>query len=122
MLKPFVLVALLLSPFGSVHAQPNFYHGKTVTLIHGRSVGGSGDYRARSVGPFLQKHISGTPTIVHEYMDGAGGRKAANHIFNAARPDGLTIGSVGSGVVVSAVLGETGVQYDIDKLHFMGTP
>jgi len=122
MLKQFALVALLLSTFGSVHAQPNFYQGKTVTLIHGRSVGGSGDFRARSVGPFLQKHIPGNPTIVHEYMDGAGGRKAANHIFNAARPDGLTIGSVGSGVVVSAVLGETGVQYDIDKLHFMGTP
>jgi len=33
-------------------------------------------------------------------MDGGGGRKAANHIFNTARPDGLTIGSVGSGVLL----------------------
>jgi len=103
-------------------SQAPFYQGKTVTIIHGRSAGGSGEYRARSVAPFLQKYIPGNPMVVHEYMDGGGGRKAANHIFNTARPDGLTIGSVGSGVLVSAVLGETGVQYDLDKLHFVGSP
>src|SRR5262245_52006472 len=105
-----------------LYSQSDFYRGKTITIIHGRSAGGSGDYRARAVAPFLQKYIPGNPTIVHEHMDGGGGRKAANHIFNTARPDGLTIGSVGSGVLVSAVLGEPGVQYDLDKLHFVGSP
>jgi tripartite-type tricarboxylate transporter receptor subunit TctC len=116
-----LLTQLAVLP-GLVYAQSDFYRGKTVTMIHGRSAGGSGEFRARAVAPFLQKYIPGNPTIVHEYMDGGGGRKAANHIFNSARPDGLTIGSVGSGVVVSAVLGETGVQYDLDKLHFVGSP
>jgi tripartite-type tricarboxylate transporter receptor subunit TctC len=105
-----------------VDAQSDFYRGKTITIIHGRSAGGSGDLRARAVAPFLQKYIPGNPNIVHEYMDGAGGRKAANHIFNSARPDGLTIGSVGGAVVESAVLGEIGVQYELDKLHFVGSP
>lgn len=122
MSKSITFTALLLAIAVSASAQSNFYQGKTITLVNGRSTGGSGDFRARAVVPFLQKHIPGNPTIVNEYMDGAGGRKAANYIFNNARPDGLTIGSVGSGVVVSAVLGETGVQYDIDKLHFVGTP
>lgn len=121
MVRRLVILALF-STIGTVHAQSNFYQGKTITLIHGCSAGGSGDFRARSVAPFLQKHIPGNPTIVQEYMDGAGGRRAANFIHNTARPDGLTIGSGGGGVVVSAVLGETGVQYDIDKLHFVGTP
>jgi tripartite-type tricarboxylate transporter receptor subunit TctC len=116
-----LLTQLVLLP-DFLYSQSDFYKGKTVTLVHGRSAGGSGEYRSRAVAPFLQKHIPGNPTIVHEYMDGGGGRKAANHIFNTARPDGLTIGSVGSGVVVSAVLGETGVQYDLDKLHFVGSP
>src|SRR5918996_1488244 len=116
-----LLTQLVLLP-DFLYSQSEFYRGKTITIIHGRSAGGSGEYRARSVAPFLQKYIPGNPTIVHEHMDGAGGRKAANHIFNTARPDGLTIGSVGSGVVVSAVLGETGVQYDLDKLHFVGSP
>src|SRR5262245_4113015 len=103
-----------------VYAQTDFYRGKTITIVQGRSAGGTGDFRVRVVAPFLQKYIPGNPMIVHEYMDG-GGRKATNHIFNTARPDGLTIGNVGSGAITSAVLGEVGVQYDIDKLHFAGT-
>jgi tripartite-type tricarboxylate transporter receptor subunit TctC len=103
-------------------SQAPFYQGKTLTIVHGRSAGGAGDFRVRAVAPFLHKHIPGNPTIVHEYMDGGGGRKAANHIFNSARPDGLTIGNVGGGVVANAVLGETGVQYDLEKLHFVGSP
>jgi hypothetical protein len=105
-----------------LYSQSDFYRGKTITIIHGRSAGGAGDFRVRAVAPFLHKYIPGNPTIVHEYMDGGGGRKAANHIFNSARPDGLTIGNVGGGAVPSAVLGETGVQYDLEKLHFVGSP
>jgi tripartite-type tricarboxylate transporter receptor subunit TctC len=106
----------------SAFAQAPFYQGKTITIIHGRAAGGAGDLRVRAVAPFLHKYIPGNPTIVHEYMDGGGGRKAANHIFHGARPDGLIIGNVGGGAVASAVLGETGVQYDLDKLHFVGSP
>ena len=116
-----LLTQLVLLP-DFLYAQCDFYRGKTITIIHGRSAGGTGDFRVRAVAPFLQKYIPGNPIIVHEYMDGGGGRKAANHIFNTARPDGLTIGNVGSGAVTSAVLGEIGVQYDIDKLHFVGSP
>ncbi|MGH9428383.1 MAG: Bug family tripartite tricarboxylate transporter substrate binding protein, partial [Terriglobia bacterium] len=68
---------VLLTDF--LYSQSDFYKGKTLTIIHGRSAGGSGEYRARSVAPFLQKYIPGNPTVVHEYMDGGGGRKAANH-------------------------------------------
>lgn len=122
MLKTLTFIASMALSLSPAFAQTPFYQGKTVTLVHGRSAGGSGDFRARSVAPFLSKYIPGNPTIAQEYMDGAGGRRAANYIYNNAKPDGLTIGSVGGGVVVSAVLGETGVQYDIDKLHFVGTP
>jgi len=115
------LCALLLF-INTADAQTPFYQGKTLTIVHGRSAGGAGDFRARAVAPFLHKYIPGNPTIVHEYMDGGGGRKAANHIYSVARPDGLTIGNVGGGVVASAVLGETGVQYDLDKLPFVGSP
>jgi tripartite-type tricarboxylate transporter receptor subunit TctC len=116
------LWATLLFPSISALAQTPFYQGKTVTLLHGRAPGGSGDYRVRAVLPFLQKYIPGNPTFVHEYMDGGGGRKAANHIFAMARTDGLVIGNVGGGVVANAVLGESGVQYDLDKLPFIGSP
>jgi hypothetical protein len=47
----------------------------------------------------LRKHIPGNPALVLEYMDGGGGRKAANYMFRTARPDGLTIGAMSSGVI-----------------------
>ena len=119
----FALVALwscLLPPLA--FSQAPFYQDKTITIIQGREPGALGDNRVRAVIPFLKKYIPGNPAIVSEFMPGAGGRKATNHIFSVARPDGLTIGSVGAGLVANAVLGEPGVQYDLDKLIYLGSP
>ena len=78
----------------SAAAQSAFYKGKTITIVQGRSPGGQGDVRVRALLPILQKNIPGNPAIVSEYMDGGGGRKAANHMFRVARPDGLTIANI----------------------------
>jgi tripartite-type tricarboxylate transporter receptor subunit TctC len=103
-------------------AQAPFYQGKTITIIQGREPGALGDNRVRALIPFLRKYIPGNPTIVSEYVPGGGGRKATNQIYAVTRPDGLTIGNVGAGLVANAVLGEPGVQYDIDKLIYLGSP
>ena len=113
------ILACLSLP-GEGFSQELFYKGKTITMIQGREPGGTGDMRVRAMIPFLQKYIPGNPTIISEYMPGGGGRKATNYIFKGARPEGLTIGNVGSGLVANAVLGETGVQYDLDKLIYLG--
>ncbi|HEU4340934.1 MAG TPA: hypothetical protein VFU31_05125 [Candidatus Binatia bacterium] len=104
-----------------VSPQVNFYEGKTITLIQSSDPGGTADMRIRSMMAFLPKYIPGNPNILTEYMAGAGGRRAANHIYRA-RPDGLTILSSTSGLIPSAIMGETGVLYDIDKLIYLGTP
>jgi tripartite-type tricarboxylate transporter receptor subunit TctC len=106
----------------SVFPQTDFYKGKTVTIIQGRDPGGTGDMRVRAMTPFLQKYIPGNPTVVSEYMPGGGSRKAANHIYKSVRPDGLTIGNLGLGMVSAALLGETGVLYDLDKFFYLGSP
>ncbi|HSK29279.1 MAG TPA: hypothetical protein VLA17_04885 [Candidatus Limnocylindria bacterium] len=103
-------------------AQAPFYEGKTITVIQARAAGGTGDMRVRAQTTFLRKYIPGNPIIVHEFMEGGGGRKAANHIYRTARPDGLTIGAMTPGFVPSAVLGETGVLYDLDKTIYLGAP
>lgn len=115
------LAVSLAVPETPVLAQTPYYQGKTIKLIQGREPGGSGDIRSKAVLPFLRKYIPGNPTIINEFMPGGGGRKAANYMFSTARPDGLTIAHVSSGVVTSAVLGESGVQYDIDKLIWLGS-
>src|SRR5918999_173641 len=113
--------AFFLVPI-SVFSQTPFYQGKTITLIQATSPGGSSDMMVKAALPYLKRHIPGEPTIVPEYMPGGGGVKAINHIYKNVRPDGFTIGNVGGGLVSNAVLGETGVLYDINKLIYLGSP
>jgi tripartite-type tricarboxylate transporter receptor subunit TctC len=107
---------------GSIHAQAPFYEGKTLTVINGNEPGGTGDRRMRAVLPFFKKYIPGSPTVVAEYMPGGGGRKVANHIYSGARPDGLTLGFPPGSFVTYAIFKETGVNYDINRLIFVGSP
>lgn len=117
------LLLAVLTVFWVVPAfsQAPFYQGKTITLIVGSGAGGMGDLRAKAIASVLAKHIPGNPTITLQYMPGGGGRKAANHLYNSARADGLTLYRISSSIVPYAVLGESGVQYDIDKLIYLGT-
>ncbi|MBI1997765.1 MAG: hypothetical protein HYS66_15020 [Deltaproteobacteria bacterium] len=115
-----LLTCLLFLP-ADLLSQAPFYEGKTITIIQGRDPGGSGDLRARAVTLFLSKYVPGSPTIIHEYMPGGGSRKATNYIYRSARPDGLTIGNLSVGMVAAAVLGESGVLYDLDKLIYLGS-
>ncbi len=116
------LLAFFVAALQTALPQTPFYQGKTITIVQGRDPGGTGDIRVKAVLLFLQKYIPGNPTIVSEYMPGGGSRKAANHIFKTAQPDGLTIGNLGSGMVAVAVLGEKGVLYDLDKFFYLGSP
>jgi tripartite-type tricarboxylate transporter receptor subunit TctC len=123
-----ILRSLLFSLFcfavleTNVLAQAPFYQDKAITVVLGGPPSGSADLRTRGVISTLRKHIPGNPVIVMQYMGGGGGRQAANHVFNVAKADGLTVGSMGAALVTNAVLGATGVQYDIDKLTYLGTP
>lgn len=109
-----------LSP-GYAFPQTPYYQGKTITMIRGGEPGGTGDMQARALIPYLKKHIPGEPTIVVENMPGAAGMKAVNYAYGTAKPDGLTITAVGSGLAAGAILGLPGVRYDIDKLIYLGS-
>ncbi|HWP58672.1 MAG TPA: hypothetical protein VNL14_12345 [Candidatus Acidoferrales bacterium] len=124
--KSFLNISLVLGITAFAPAvgfsQPSFFQGKTITVIQGRDPGGTGDLRVKAVTTFLPKYIPGNPVVINEYMPGGGGRKATNHIYSSVRPDGLTIGNMSSAMVSLAILGETGVQYDIDKFSYLGSP
>ena len=117
----FVLALIAVREVGPAFAQAPFYQGKTITLIVGAGPGGMGDLRARALVSILAKHIPGNPTITFQYMPGGGGRTAANRLYTNTRADGLTLFRISSSIIPYAVLGESGVQYDIDKLIYLGT-
>ena len=102
-------------------AQAPYFQNKTIKIIRGGTPGGTGDLQARALIPYLKKYIPGDPTIFVENMPGAAGRKAANYIFSSAKPDGLSIGAVGAGLVVGPILGLPGSQYDLEKLIYLGS-
>jgi tripartite-type tricarboxylate transporter receptor subunit TctC len=104
----------------SASAQVDFYRGKTVTVVLGTDAAGTTSVRLRTMTPYLRKYIPGNPTVIIDYMEGGGGRKAANHMFRTARPDGLTLGSMSGSMVSQHVLGEAGILYDIDKFIYLG--
>lgn len=114
-----VFIALLI--WTPLFAQTSpYFQGKTILLIEGREPGGTGALRVQAAIPFLKKYLPGEPIIVTQFMPGGGGRKATNYVYRNAKPDGLTLGNVGSGLVANAVLGTTGVEYDIDKMIYLG--
>jgi tripartite-type tricarboxylate transporter receptor subunit TctC len=114
------LVSLAFFPH-ELLAQTPYFQNKTITILRGGEPGGSGDMQARALIPSLKKHIPGNPTIVIENMPGAAGMKAVNHAYTSAKPDGLTITAVGSGLASGAILGLPGVRYDVDKLIYLGS-
>jgi len=120
----FLVGAVILLPFQPSlgFCQASFYQGKTITVVQIVGAGGTGDVRRRALFPFLQKYIPGNPTIISDYMPGGGGRKAANHIYRVAKPDGLTIGGMSASLVTNAILDTGGVQYDLDKFIYLGSP
>lgn len=121
MFTVFLLLAqwIVLAP--TALAQTPFYEGKNVLLLSGTDAGGAGDLRTRAVIPALKKNIPGHPNIVVQYMPGAGGRKAANHMYKSVRPDGLTIGAMLTGMVQGTIFGETDVLYELDKFIYLGS-
>jgi tripartite-type tricarboxylate transporter receptor subunit TctC len=115
-------VALQSPATSPAWGQAPFYQDKTITVVLGGPPGGSADLRTRAVVNIWRKHIPGNPVISIQHMRAGGGRQAANHVYRGAAADGLTVGSMGAALVANAVLGETGVQYDIDKFIYLGTP
>src|SRR6184192_1237108 len=69
------------------------FAGKTVTIVVGYKPGGGYDATARLLARRLPDHLPGKPTVIVQNMPGGNSIIAANHMYNVAKPDGLTIGT-----------------------------
>ena len=55
-------------------------------------------------------------------MPGASGLIAANHLYNRAKPDGLTIGAWAAPLVLQQIMGNEAVKFDGRKFGYLGVP
>ena len=116
-----VIMGVLLA-YGQAAAQESFFKGKTVRIVVGFAAGGGFDTYSRAMARYWGRHIPGNPSIMVENMAGAGSLIAANHVYNAARPDGLTIGNFGGGLFMQQLKGGAGIEFDARKFEFLGVP
>jgi tripartite-type tricarboxylate transporter receptor subunit TctC len=106
----------------AVEAQDVFYRGKSVRIIVGASAGGGYDTYSRTIARHMGKHIPGNPAIVVDNMPGAGFLISANHMYNVAKPDGLTVGHFIGGLFLQQLLGKPGIEFDARKFEYVGVP
>ena len=118
----FWLIALCGNTISPARAQEAFFQGKTIRIIVGFSAGGGFDVYSRTTARHMGKHIAGSPSVLVENMPGAGSMIAANHLYNQAKPDGLTIGNWIGGLILQQALGAKGIAFDAAKFEWIGAP
>lgn len=111
----------LVSIFGcSRLGQTNFYEGKTVTVVIGAK-SGSLAIAAQIVGHHLGKYLPGKPAVIVQNMPGAAHLLATNHVFNIAKPDGLTILASNPNVAIAQLSKVEQVRFDVRKFQWLGS-
>jgi len=106
-----------------VRAQDDsFYKGKSITIVIGSTAGGFYDRWGRLFARYMGKYIPGNPEFIAQNMPGAGSVIATNHVFNVAKPDGLTLLMPLNSVFVDQLVGRPQVQFDLRKFHWVGSP
>ena len=121
MKKTVIGLFILLQCTSSLYAQAPFYQGKTITLVAGTTAGSQYDAHARLIAQHWGKHIPGTPDIIVQNMPGAGSLIAANHLYNLAKPDGLTVTSIIPAIYFNQLAGRKEVQFDYAKFNWIGS-
>ena len=115
------LVTLVASASPSAGEPASAPYGTDVTLTVAADVGGGYDIYARTIAPYLKRHLPGNPSIIVQNMPGLGGVRMANHLFNDARKDGSVVGLTLSPVVLSQLMHPAQVRYDANKFIWIGT-
>ena len=119
------LIGVVLTSFFSFehcsYAQ-DFYTGKTIRILVGFPAGGGFDTYSRTIARHISKFIPGNPTVVVDNVTGAGSLVAANSVYKAAKPDGLTIGNFIGNLISQQLFGGQGIEFDARKFEWIGVP
>ncbi|MGH7796315.1 MAG: Bug family tripartite tricarboxylate transporter substrate binding protein [Candidatus Binatia bacterium] len=120
MMKRLGCLAWLMFLVGPAWGQANFYEGKTVTVVIGAK-SGSLAIAAQIVGHHLGKYLPGKPAVIVQNMPGAAHLLATNHVFNIAKPDGLTLLASNPNVAIAQLSKVEQVRFDVRKLQWLGS-
>lgn len=114
-------ILCLVSLESSAQSPADFYRGKTVDLLIGYGVGGGYDVYGRAIARHIGKHIPGEPNVVVKNLDGAGGLRLANHMYQVAPRDGLVLATTGRSAAFDPLFGNKAAQFDGSKFAWIGS-
>jgi tripartite-type tricarboxylate transporter receptor subunit TctC len=77
---------------GGAGAQEPFYKGKRLTVLVNYAAGGPADVEARLFAKYIGRHIAGSPSVIVQNIDGAGGLVGTTYVGEVAPKDGSVIG------------------------------
>lgn len=75
-----------------VAANEPFYKGKRLTVLINYAAGGPTDIEGRLLARHIARHIEGSPSIIVQNMDGAGGMVGTGYLGEVAPKDGTVMG------------------------------
>jgi tripartite-type tricarboxylate transporter receptor subunit TctC len=119
------LIGIILASMSSsedISYARDFYAGKTIRIVVGFPAGGGFDTYSRVMGRHIGKYIPGNPAVVVDNVTGAGSLVAANSIYKATKPDGLTIGNFIGNLISQQLFGGQGIEFDARRFEWIGVP
>lgn len=118
-----LLAGLALGIAAPAAAQPSepFPPGP-IRLIVGFGPGGDYDLWARTLARHYGRHLPGKPTVITQYMQGAGSYVAAGHMANVAPRDGSVIAVISRDVALGPLTRTTAAPFDPRTLSWLGSP
>ncbi len=116
----FVMVFAFVSIACGIAFSEEFYKGKSVRIIIGFPPGGGHDAYGRLIARHLGRHIPGNPKFIVNNMPGGGALIAANYLYNVAKPDGLTLGTLMRVLLIRQMLRAPEVKFDATKFNWVG--
>ena len=122
---PILAAFCLLVPIHSASAaEPAkaFYQDRSIRFVVGFAPGGGFDIYARAIARHIPRHIPGHPSVIVQNMPGAGSLVAANYLYNVAKPDGLTVGTLSRALPFGQLVGMKGIEFDVRRFNWLGSP
>ncbi len=104
----------------SAETVADFFRGKTITSVVPFGPGGGYGIYNQIMARHLGRFIPGNPTIVAQYMPGAGGITASNYMFNVAKRDGLVMSMVSDSVALASVIDADKIRYKVNEFIWIG--
>ena len=98
-----------------------FYKGRTIEIGISSTVGGGYDAHARMLARHMGKYIPGNPTIVPKNVEGAGGLRLANLLYNTAPRDGTSFGIIYRATAFEPLFGNKAAQFDATQFTWIGS-